>query len=367
MIILECHLLLRVNIPDPTPQWISSQKSKWRRPFWRHEKGYLMGPYSRTHHIASQCRINPVFCVPKPDGRVRPVVNFSKKINGQSLNDLLDPDLCTVEYIQLKEIVYTIQQAGPGAMVWAKDLEDGYFNIKIKPEQTKSIAFGTGLCRPYGFGVWPILCPWSFFCGMRSTIRLTDRWCAICSQIRLQIWRVSDRWDRGCINNTVQSLWYRISWWYFLCAQTSHGSRSVHHGGQNLAVTRTLCYSQRPPQTPPKRSWVLNLIPSNKRSYPADMWPIFYCPIVGTETGLQTRFISLTGKWIMHAIWASPSFRGVELHGHHISSGITGWVSSPVAGYYAISGLTYAYEIFEWILRPRHVLISRPSQTLPPL
>ena len=30
---------------------------------------------------------------------------------------------------------------GEGAMMWVKDLEDGYFNIKIRPEQTKLIAF----------------------------------------------------------------------------------------------------------------------------------------------------------------------------------------------------------------------------------
>ena len=108
---------------------------KWYR------KGYLMGPYPNAHPINDECRINPVFCVPKPDGSVRPVVNYSKVINGRSLNELLDPTLCTVEYIQFKEIVYTIKQVGVGAMVWAKDLEDGYFNIKIKPSQTKSIAF----------------------------------------------------------------------------------------------------------------------------------------------------------------------------------------------------------------------------------
>ena len=107
---------------------------------WYH-KGYLMGPYPNNHPITDECRINPVFCVPKPDGSVRPVVNYSKVINGKSLNELLDPTLCTVEYIQLREIVYTIKQVGVGAMVWAKDLEDGYFNIKIKPSQTKSIAF----------------------------------------------------------------------------------------------------------------------------------------------------------------------------------------------------------------------------------
>ena len=106
-----------------------------------HKKGHLMGPYLPSDPIAKECRINPVFPVPKPGGEVRPVVNYSKEIDGASLNDYLDPDLCTVEYIQLREIVYTIQQVGKGAMIWAKDLEDGYFNIKVRPDQTKSLAF----------------------------------------------------------------------------------------------------------------------------------------------------------------------------------------------------------------------------------
>ena len=82
-----------------------------------HKKGYLMGPYPKAHPIAKECRINPVFCVPKPDGSVRPVVNYSKKLDGNSLNDLLTPEWCTVEYIQLREIVYTIKQMGAGAMM----------------------------------------------------------------------------------------------------------------------------------------------------------------------------------------------------------------------------------------------------------
>ena len=106
-----------------------------------HNKGYLMGPYDPSDPIAKECRINPVFCVPKTEGEVRPVVNYSKQIDGSSLNDQLNPDWCTVEYIQLKEIVYTVKQVGVGAMIWAKDLEDGYFNIKVHPSQVKSIAF----------------------------------------------------------------------------------------------------------------------------------------------------------------------------------------------------------------------------------
>ena len=35
--------------------------------------------------------------------------------------------------------------------MWVKDLEDGYFNIKIRPDQTKSLAFPL---RDYYLSQW---------------------------------------------------------------------------------------------------------------------------------------------------------------------------------------------------------------------
>ena len=48
----------------------------------RQKKGCLIGPHPQTHSNANECRINPVFCVPKPDASVRSVVNYSKQIDG---------------------------------------------------------------------------------------------------------------------------------------------------------------------------------------------------------------------------------------------------------------------------------------------
>ena len=145
-----------------------------------HSKNYLMGPFDPSDPIAKECRINPVFCVPKPDNTVRPVVNYSKKIHGTSLNDFLDPEWCTVEYIKLKEIVYTIYQVGQGAMLWAKDLEDGYFNIKVEPTQAKSMAFiFAGLLfipmvMIFGLSSAPLIFT-IFMWYVVSAIRLADR------------------------------------------------------------------------------------------------------------------------------------------------------------------------------------------------
>lgn len=109
-----------------------------------HNRDYLRGPFLESDPFVKTLRLNPVFCVPKPDGSVRPVINYSKSICGSSLNELLDPNLCTVEYLKIREIVFTIRAMGVGAHMWAKDLEDGYFNIKILESQTSQIAFSFG-------------------------------------------------------------------------------------------------------------------------------------------------------------------------------------------------------------------------------
>ena len=106
-----------------------------------HNKGYLLGPFNPKDKIASKCRVNPVFSVPKPGGEVRPVINYSKSIDGHSLNERLMDEICTVEYLKVQEIVYTLTLVGIGAVIWAKDLEDGYFNVQVDPSQNKFMAF----------------------------------------------------------------------------------------------------------------------------------------------------------------------------------------------------------------------------------
>ena len=106
-----------------------------------HNRDYLLGPFKPNDPFVSDARVNPVFSVPKPDNSVRPVVNYSKAMNGYSLNDYLYPEWCSVEYIKIQEIVYVIWLIGVGAKIWAKDLEDGYFNIRPKESQLKLMAF----------------------------------------------------------------------------------------------------------------------------------------------------------------------------------------------------------------------------------
>ena len=83
-----------------------------------------------------------LFGVPKPDGSTRPILNLSdKKLFNYSINDIIDPDLCTVEYAQTKQVVETVRALGKNAWLWAKDLKDGYYNVSVNKKDVHKLGF----------------------------------------------------------------------------------------------------------------------------------------------------------------------------------------------------------------------------------
>ena len=83
-----------------------------------------------------------LFGVPKPDGSTRPILNLSDKTKfNYSINNLIDPILCTVEYAQTKQVVETVRALGKNAWLWAKDLKDGYYNVSINENDVHKLGF----------------------------------------------------------------------------------------------------------------------------------------------------------------------------------------------------------------------------------
>ena len=299
-----------------------------------HKKGYLMGPYSTSHPIAKECRINPVFCVPKPDGSVRPVVNYSKEINGTSLNDLLFPDWCTVEYIQLREIVYTIKQMGEGAMMWVKDLEDGYFNIKIRPDQTKSLAFIFAgmlyipMVLVFGLSTAPLIFTMFMWFAVMA-IRYTNcdlMWHSLPStQFRRDVFQTDA--DIYTINNTT---FFPLVMYYLDDIFGVHRPHLVYKQYELAGSTlKRLGLSTKEPKDKPPNTTQIILgleydtikmevrIPSDK----IDRYVQFAHSLLQCSQITKRQLFSLTGKVRFAAIAckALSSFaRGVEIHGHHI-------------------------------------------------
>ena len=115
---------------------IGQQLKKWLK------TGVVLGPFDKSYAEANGVTLNMLFGVPKPDGSTRPILNLSDdKGIGFSINNLLDPTLCTVEYAQTKQVVQTVRALGKNAWLWAKDLKDGYYNVSINFADIHKLGF----------------------------------------------------------------------------------------------------------------------------------------------------------------------------------------------------------------------------------
>ena len=86
--------------------------------------------------------MNGFFSVPKGEEEVRPILNLSDPaFVGFSVNDTLDPALCTVQYIQQLELIQWIKSVGIGGYLWCKDLKWGYNNLPIHPDDVRLLGF----------------------------------------------------------------------------------------------------------------------------------------------------------------------------------------------------------------------------------
>ena len=111
-----------------------------------YERGHILGPYPEDHPDVHDIREAPVFTTVKPDGGRRPVSDASARLDdgGPSVNEDIkehSPEKATVQYLRLQQIVAVMVLVGVNAWAWAKDLEEGYYNMRVRQDQIKMVAF----------------------------------------------------------------------------------------------------------------------------------------------------------------------------------------------------------------------------------
>ena len=116
---------------------------------WYH-RGHLLGPFDEDDEILDDVREAPVFAVDRADGGKRPVSDASQRLDdgGPSVNEHIKefaPEKATVEYLHLQQILVTITLVwimyGTTVQIWAKDLEEGYYNMRVRRDQVRLTAF----------------------------------------------------------------------------------------------------------------------------------------------------------------------------------------------------------------------------------
>ena len=99
--------------------------------------GRFMGPFD----ACEQWQINRVGIIPKghTPGKWRLITDLSHP-PGASVNDGIDPDLCSLSYVTVDEVVRTAAKLGRGAMLAKVDIQSAYRLIPIHPDDRPLLA-----------------------------------------------------------------------------------------------------------------------------------------------------------------------------------------------------------------------------------
>ena len=102
--------------------------------------GYILGPFEHGKSPYPNLFCSPLFAVPKPNGKWRPIHHLSYPKDseyGISINSILDPELKKVHYTTFHDVLRLVESVGEGGWLWLVDAKDAYYRVPIKKEYFK--------------------------------------------------------------------------------------------------------------------------------------------------------------------------------------------------------------------------------------
>lgn len=101
-------------------------------------KGYLYGPFDAPPFKSYRVRPLGWLAIGKYSGKKRLIVDLSSPHddpNHVSINELIDKDLCSMNYVKIDDAVESIRYYGKGAVLTKHDISDAFKKIPIKGSQ----------------------------------------------------------------------------------------------------------------------------------------------------------------------------------------------------------------------------------------
>ncbi|KAK3103148.1 hypothetical protein FSP39_016826 [Pinctada imbricata] len=120
------------------------------------ELGRISGPF--LEKPISNLRCSPIGLIPKKQGGWRMICNLSAPF-GKSVNDDIDPKLCSVQYSSFDSAIEMIQKLGTSALLGKKDIASAFRLLPIRPEDFCLLGFQfQGIffidkCLPFGCSI----------------------------------------------------------------------------------------------------------------------------------------------------------------------------------------------------------------------
>ncbi|MCG8045582.1 MAG: hypothetical protein JAY66_07850 [Candidatus Thiodiazotropha taylori] len=103
------------------------------------EAGRVAGPFHARP--IKNLRISPLGLVPKHEpGQFRLIHHLSYP-SGNSVNDFIDPDLCSVLYTSFDEAVHMVQDLGRGCLLGKSDIKSAFRLLPVSPQDFDQLGF----------------------------------------------------------------------------------------------------------------------------------------------------------------------------------------------------------------------------------
>ena len=102
--------------------------------------GRIIGPID-IESVPTGTQISPLGVIPKSSqpGKWRLIVDLSSP-GGRSVNDGIEPELCSLHYLRLDEVVERIVQGGKGTQLAKMDIESAYRMVPVHPQDRALLA-----------------------------------------------------------------------------------------------------------------------------------------------------------------------------------------------------------------------------------
>ena len=104
--------------------------------------GRVGGPF--RHPPLNNFRVSPLGLVPKKEPGDFRLIHHLSYPKGESVNDNIDHDLCSVQYTRFDSAVEMVQRLGPGAMLAKADIKSAFRLLPVAKEDFKLLGFKFG-------------------------------------------------------------------------------------------------------------------------------------------------------------------------------------------------------------------------------
>lgn len=99
----------------------------------------IAGPFDERP--ISTLRISPIGLVEKKTPGEYRLIHHLSSPEGQSLNDFIDPDLCSVKYSSFDQAIHMIQDMGRGCLLGKLDIKSAFRLLPVSPSEFDQLGF----------------------------------------------------------------------------------------------------------------------------------------------------------------------------------------------------------------------------------